>query len=225
MTQLNKNGIIDVNYSVTPQQNLYLGKQNMANSNCTFEYNYKTDIFLPYGFDTCTKMKPISEENRYYWNNTKQFMVYSYILDASVQHIKNGNFTVSMYAYVSEDCDADFRLYLEHSCKYTERYKIEETAKNNTQHLVDSTKGKVIWVWAKFKSNASDGKIYIMFYPNPNLENTFTQGYILFSGLRIHEGTEIYRPSYNNQIHGIYSIPNSNKIYENKIEFDDFIEY
>lgn len=152
-------------------------------------------------------------------------MVYSYILDGQKERTKNGDFTVSMYAYVSEDCDADFRLYLEHGCWYTDRCKIDGTAKNNTQHLVDSTKGKVIWVWAKFKSNASDGKIYIMFYPNPNLENTFTQGYILFTGLRIHEGTEIYRPSYNDQIHGIYSIPNSNKIYENKIEFDDFIEY
>nr|DAR44295.1 MAG TPA: hypothetical protein [Caudoviricetes sp.] len=222
MTQLNENGIIDVNYSVTPPpQNLYLGKQNIANSNCTCESNYKTDIFLPYGFDTCKKINPVSEEKRKYWNNTKRFMVYSYILDWQKERIKNGDFTVSMYAYVSEDCDADFRLHLEHGCSYTEKYNTN----GNSWSIVDTTKGKVILVWAKFRSNADDGKIYIMFYPNPNLENTFTQGYILFTGLRIHEGTEIYRPSYNDQIHGIYSIPNSNKIYENKIEFDDFIEY
>lgn len=222
MTQFNKNGIIDVNYSVTPPpQNLYLGKQNIANSNCTFEYNYKTDIFLPYGFDTCTKMNP-SGANK---DKTSKFMVFSYILDWQKERIKKGDYTVSMYAYVSEDCDADFRLHLEHRCWYTERYKLEGNATANSTFLVDTTKGKVIWVWAKFRSNADDGKIYIMFYPNPNLENTFTQGYILFTGLRIHEGTKIYRPSYNDQIHGIYSIPNSNKIYENKIEFDDFIEY
>ena len=41
-------------------------------------------------------------------DKTSKFMVYSYILDWQKERIKNGDYTVSMYAYVSEDCDADF---------------------------------------------------------------------------------------------------------------------
>lgn len=152
-------------------------------------------------------------------------MAYSYISDQKVERIKNGDYTESMYAYVSEDCDTNFRLYLEHNCFYSNVYNSTYGENNNKTSLINTTYGEVIWIRENFKANPNDGKIYLMFYPNPNLENTFTQGYILFAGLRIHEGTEIYRPSYNNKIHGIYSIPNSNKIYENKIEFDDFIEY
>lgn len=191
-------------------------KQWITSGYIKLEYNYSTDVFKDYGFSTCLKLSP----NPSVAVADKQFMAYSYLTDKDKVYGIGKTFTISFYAYVSEDCNADFRLVLEHSCKYTAGYK-----DHYTWLVSDTTKGKVFFVWATFISNTTDGKIYLMFYPNPNQTNIFTKGYYLIAGIDLHEGSKIYRPSSDGNSHGIISIPNSMQITENNIIFDDFIEY
>lgn len=179
------------------------------------DYNYPTDVFKDYGFNTCLKLSPSASAVA-----DKQFMAYSYLTDKDKVYGIGETFTVSFYAYVSEDCDADFRLHLEHGCKYTAtNISFESTA------VINTVKGKVFFVWATFIANTTDGEIRLMFYPNPNQTNLFTKGYYLIAGIDLHEGSKIYRPSSDGNSHGIISIPNSMQITENNIIFDDFIEY
>lgn len=182
-----KTGIVEVNHRDI--SNMYTGKQTNV-SNGILTYDYQTDIFKDYGFNTCTKLSPVSSPS--YWNGTKQFMVYSYLLDTN-QTDTSAEYAVSLYAYVSTDCDANFRLVLEHSNSWIQTY----TGTTGTL-IEDSTKGKVIWVWGRFKPSPNDGKIYLMFYPNPNQVDKFTKGYQLFTGITVYKGTDIIRPVNNN---------------------------
>lgn len=199
-------------------------KQWTTNGYIKLEYDYQTDVFKDYGFSTCLKLSP----NPSVAVADKQFMAYSYLTDKDKVYGIGKTFTVSFYAYVSEDCNVDFNLYLEHDCRYVNVYKDYNKDYNkyyNKWLISDTTKGKVFFVWATFTANATDGKIYLMFYPNPNQTNVFTKGYYLIAGIDLHEGSKIYRPSSDGNSHGIISIPNSMQITENNIIFDDFIEY
>ena len=207
-----KNGNVEVPYRNI--QNMYSGKQeNQYNINLL--YDYKTDVFKDYGFNTCIKMTPVDQP--IYLNNTKKFLSYSYILPINQTDI-SAEYVISLYAYVSEDCNANFRMYLEHSCIYTQTYL------NNTNNITDSTKGKVIWVWAKIKPNQTDGKIYIMFYPCPGLENTFTKGYQLITGITVYKGTEVIKPM-NSSVSGNGIIQEiTPKFYQNNITASNYLE-
>ena len=72
---VDKNGIITASSKTV--SNLYTGEQFNC-SNGILTYNYVTDIFKPYGFNTCTRLDPV--DNPWYYNpETKQFMSYSVI--------------------------------------------------------------------------------------------------------------------------------------------------
>ena len=149
---------------------------------------------------------------------TKQFMVYSYLLDTN-QTDTSAEYAVSLYAYVSTDCDANFRLVLEHSNSWIQTY----TGTTGTL-IEDSTKGKVIWVWGRFKPSPNDGKIYLMYYPNPNQVDKFTKGYQLFTGVTVYKGTDIIRPV-NNNISGTGIIQATNaSVSPNFITATNYIE-
>lgn len=175
---INKNGIW--NQSVIDNNNLYTGKQYNA-SNMSLTYDYETDIFKSYGYTKALKLTPTN-------TSTSQFMAYSYLLNSTFVYDLGQEYTVAMYAYVSPDCNANFRLNLEHSNTWIANYQ------NTTSNINDTTKGSVIYVWGKCRANATDGKIYIMFYPNPNQANVFTTGYQLITGITILKGNEIIRP-------------------------------
>ena len=208
-----KTGIVEVNHRDI--SNMYTGKQTNV-SNGILTYDYQTDIFKDYGFNTCTKLSPVSSPS--YWNGTKQFMVYSYLLDTN-QTDTSAEYAVSLYAYVSTDCDANFRLVLEHSNLWIQTY----TGTTGTL-IEDSTKGKVIWVWGRFKPSPNDGKIYLMFYPNPNQVDKFTKGYQLFTGITVYKGTDIIRPV-NNNISGTGIIQATNaSVSPNFITATNYIE-
>ena len=215
--QFNKTGIINVpNLEI---DSLYSGKQYNL-SNMVITYDHTTDVFKPYGFDTCTKIEPIANPS-YYNSETKTFMAYSYLVNPTIVYELGQEYVVSLYAYVSTDCNADMRLHLEHANAYTSNYLGGTGA-----YIVDSTKGKVVWVWGRCKASTSDGKIYIMFYPNPNQANVFTQGYQLFAGITVYKGSEVVRPM-NNNVSGsglvecVASLP---KISKNLIMTNQFYE-
>ena len=166
--------------------NLYTGKQYNYSFG-TLTYDYETDIFKDYGFNTALKWTATSR--------TDQFMAYSYLINASIQYELGQEYVVSLYAYVSEDCNANFRLNLEHSNTWVSNYQ------GTNSNINDATKGKVIWVWGRCKASTTDGRIYIMFYPNPNQTNVFTSGYQLFTGITVYKGNEVLRPM-NNSVSG-----------------------
>lgn len=212
----NKNGIIQAPYFNI--KNLYTGKQaNISNGILT--YDYHTDIFKQYGFNTCLKLSPVENPN-YSNQTTKQFMTYSYLLNAAIKYKPYQEYIVSLYAYVSNDCNAGFRIHLEQNNIWNSNYQ------NSQNNIVDSTKGEVIWVWGKCKAN-SNGNIYLMFYPNPNQSNVFTKGYQLFAGISVFEGSQLTKPI-NNNVSGSGIIENHTQdniyISNNDIISHNFIE-
>lgn len=94
-------------------------------------YDVESDIFKPYGFDSCSKWTVNTGATA----GTK-FLAYSYILDTSARD-KTATYSVSLYFYVSSDCNANFSLVLEHDNSWVSTYK--GTASN----INDSTKRKV----------------------------------------------------------------------------------
>lgn len=216
MTDFNKNGNIITKSSKDSFSNLYSGKQYNV-SNATIEYGYKTNIFKPYGFNDCIKLN--STTNLSYLNSTtKTFLAYSYFIP--VNGFKaNTNYILSMYMY--NNSNADIRIVGESGTQFSE----SNAPTHDHYYLTFTEKEKVIWCWIKFKSTRSDGLMHLMTYPNPGNSTSFTTGYQLYTGINIYEGSEVIRPSQNGIISGLYDINNTANIYENRIEFDDFIEY
>ena len=175
-----------------------------------------TELFKPYGFNTATKMTPVT--NPICTNTTtKQFIAYSYLIDPA--KLSAGEYWISLYGYTSPDCNATFNLIHERATEWTQTYN------NNLYYcLSEETKGEVFWMWAKLKVN-TDGEGYVMFYPNVNQAGVFTTGYMLFTGVEIYSASNLlYKPSYDNLINGFYTIPNTKNIQNNRLEFNDIIE-
>lgn len=170
-----KNGIASV---LHPQyENLYTGTQyNYSNASLT--YNYETDLFKDYGYNTCLRIGAVSSPS-YYNTSTQQFLAYSYLLNPTIEYELGQEYAFSMLAYVPSSCNANFRIHIEHSNTWISNYL------GTTANINDSTKDKVIHVYGRCKASASDGKIYIMFYPNPNQANVFTTGYMYVAGITI----------------------------------------
>lgn len=167
--------------------NIYTGTQS-STSWCKLTYNFKTDIFKDYGFDTALKMEPLKTSD-----GVTKFMAYSYLLSVadggagSLDATKT--YAVSMYAYNSPDCNASLRLHLEQAAMWTKTHM-----STTGQHLIDNTKGEVVHMWGILKPNQTTGKVYIMFYPNPNQIDVFTTGYQLFAGITIYESDTVVPP-------------------------------
>lgn len=169
----------DVNIKVdTNLINLYPNVQHNA-SRMNVEYNYKTDIFKEFGFNTCTKFSANQ-------TSTSAFMAYSYIMP-TVTYTASGEYSFSCYAYVSQDCNANLRINLEQNATWVKNYQ------GTKSNINDNTKGQVIKVWGTVKANSS-GKLYIMFYPNPNQANVFTSGYFLIAGMTFCQGSNPMHP-------------------------------
>ena len=158
--------------------NLYPGIQTNA-SQMTVTYNYPTDIFKEYGFDTCTKFDANS--------TTTAKLSYSYIMPIGA-YKPSTEYSFACYAYVSSDCDANLRINLEQSATWVKNYQ------GTTTTINDATKGEVIKVWGTVKSNSS-GYLNIMFYPNMNQANVFTKGYFMIAGMTVCEGPTIPAPT------------------------------
>lgn len=219
MTSFNKNGMINIERE-REIINLYTGRQYNY-SNIGLVYNCKTDLFKNYGFNDALQLTACDENNRLYFNDTtKTFLAYSYILDPSLWKAST-DYVISCYAYNA--ANTDFDITVEGSCQYT-------SCNTNTSYNLNNLcvksdiKNEVFWFWAKFKT-ASTGQLKVMFYPNHCHTTNFTEGYQLIAGMTIYEGTEVYRPSYDNKIHGIYTLPSQKSIYEDRLEFDNYIEY
>lgn len=203
-----KNGQIATKYEL--QNNLWSGTQINV-SNMAVTYNYQTDVFRNYGFDTCMKFTSTHIADGTSWYG------YSYICDNTIVHNLAETYTFSMYAYVSTDCNANFRVHTEHANSWVSNYQ------GTTANINDMTKGQVIKVWGKAKTNASDGKIYLMFYFNPHLVDTFTTGYILVAGLNVVIGDTIYPPGIM-PMNGFNQDKNISSINNDLIIMNDFIE-
>lgn len=209
--KFNKNGIVSVDKpNIT---NLYTGKQsNISYGKLT--YDYETDVFKDYGFSTCIKLEPTETDST-------GKLTYSYIMDSGVVYGENEEYIISLYAYVSEDCNADFRMHVEGTNRFTVR---SNTSAPDTRHIVDTTKGKVIWIWAKCNMGTT-GNIRIMFYPNnTRAANTFTTGYQLFAGITVYRGSELYRPMNNGISANMCEVIDTTSIGKNRLEFNNYIE-
>ena len=198
-----KNGIATISH---PQyQELYTGMQ-YNRSNMNLVYNFETDVFKDYGYSTCLKLEASN-------TSTSNFMAYSYLIDPTIVYNLGQEYDIAMYVYVPSSCNANFRLHLEHSNTWVSNYQ------GTTINLNDSTKNKVIKVWGRCKANASDGKIYCMFYPNPNQANVFTAGYMLIAGITIQLAGEIVGVGGTGLLERTGS-----SIADNRLEFNGYME-
>ena len=140
-----KNGDIVISNSNKKIDNMYPGKQyNMSNAKIT--YDFKTDLFKQYGYNSAMKLEPTRTAD-----GQTAFLCYSYILP-DVEYDKNSVYSMSLYAYCSNDCNANIRINLEHSCAWV------NTSTGSAQNINISTKGKVVYIWGIFKPNQTDGK-------------------------------------------------------------------
>lgn len=160
--------------------NMYPGKQSNTAGTIGLTYNYETDIFKDYGFNTCTKFTALNT------TATDRFLAYSYIMP-TFPYTASSEYTFSCYAYMPSSCNADLRINLEQNCTWVKNYK------GTTSNIVDTTKDKVIKVWGTVKAN-SLGLLYLMFYPNPNQAGIFTKGEFYIAGLTVYKGNTHQHP-------------------------------
>ena len=160
--------------------NMYPGVQSNTAGSIGIIYNYETDIFKDYGFNTCTKF---TAKNT---TATNEFLAYSYIMPI-YPYKENGIYTFSCYAYMPSSCNADLRIHLEHNCTWVKNYK------GTTSNIIDTTKDKVIKIWGTVKANSS-GLLYLMFYPNPNQAGVFTKGEFYIAGMTVYKGNTHQHP-------------------------------
>ena len=157
--------------------NLYPQKQ-YSTSNITVTYNYETDIFKDYGLTKCTKFAAKV-------TSTDAFKAYSYMMPIT-KYKASTYYTFSCYAYVSPDCNANFDFRVGSSTSWSKNYQ-------GTSNISDSRKGEVIKVWGTVKTS-STGIMRILLYPNYNVANVFTTGYILVAGFTVCEGSTPMHP-------------------------------
>lgn len=204
-----------VTSSIDDVTNLYSGKQYNCNAG-TLTYNYQTDVFKEYGFDTALKWTAPTDKG------DNAFLAYSFLLDSKILYDISQEYVVSLYSYVSDDCNAKFRMRVEGDNQWASS-NLPIAIANKV--IYSDIKGKPQWVWAKCKASSKDGHIQIMFYPNTNEANIFTSGYQLFAGISVYLGNKIYRP-FNNQISGsgLIQTDSNVSIGKNNIIAHDFIE-
>lgn len=166
---------VDVNRDF---KNLYHGKQ-YTSSKLSVEYDYVTDIFKEYGFNTCTKFTANQ-------TTTEAFKAYSYMMPLSYYKAST-LYTFSCYAYVSPDCNANFDIRTSTGTSWQKNYQ------GTTTHISDTRKGQVIKVWGTIKSD-TDNELKLLLYPNYNKANVFTTGYILIAGFTMYEGNTPMHP-------------------------------
>lgn len=200
-----KNGVWEV--KKPSLNNIYPGTQ-YNRSYMKITYNVETDIFKEYGYTTATKLEPENVPT-----DTK-FMAYSYLINSTVSYDLGQEYTVFMYMYISEDCNAPFRLNLEHNNTWV------SNSEGTTGNITIAEKGVVKKVWGRCKASEADGKIYIMFYPNTNNINEFTTGYQLVTGITILKGDEVI-PATGGFIE---EKKENTKIYKHYMTSSDFIE-
>lgn len=161
--------------------NMYPGIQSTtATAAIGITYNYETDIFKDYGFNTCTKF---TAKNT---TATDKFLAYSYIMPI-FPYVASGIYTFSCYAYMPSSCNADLHINLEQNCTWVKNYQ------GTTSNIIDTTKNKVIKVWGTIKANSS-GLMYLMFYPNPNVAGVFTKGEFYIAGMTVYKGNTHQHP-------------------------------
>lgn len=159
-------------------KNLYHGKQ-YSSSKLSIAYDYVTDIFKEYGFNTCTKFTANQ-------TTTEAFKAYSYMMPISYYKAST-LYTFSCYAYVSPDCNANFDIRTSTGTSWQKNYQ------GTTTHISDTRKGQVIKVWGTVKSD-TDNELRLLLYPNYNKANVFTTGYILIAGFTMYEGNTPMHP-------------------------------
>ena len=161
--------------------NMYPGVQSTTKDDTVgITYNYETDIFKEYGFNTCTKFTAKKT------TTTDKFLAYSYIMPI-YPYTPSAEYTFSCYAYMPSSCNADLRIHLENSTTWVKNYQ------GTTSNIVDTTKDQVIKVWGTIKANSS-GLMYLMFCPNPNTAGVFTRGEFYIAGITVYKGNTHQHP-------------------------------
>lgn len=204
--EFNKSGIIKSPASSIT--NLYSGTQeNYYNMSLT--YNYKTDVFKEYGFDTCLRLDSPGE------NDTP--ISYSYFLPINGWE-PSTKYVLTCY-YYNASPNGLFDIHLEQGSKiYASNYY------RDTWYARDeSNRNCVKFMWVKFTSDP-DGKVWIMLYPRPGSKSWFTSGYQLVAGINIYKGTKVYPPSYTQNTHGIYELSKSCEIHSDYVNCNSIIE-
>ena len=165
-------------------ENLYTGTQLNA-SWMTINYNVQTDVFSQYGISKAIKFIP-SHSN----TDSTNFMAYSYLVSTALPETSGYGTTrkygVSMYCYVSEDCNANFDLTLEGSSYFDKFYVSEDaTLSSNKKDIICSTKGKAFLLNARIVPTTKENDFKIMFYFNKNQSLVFTTGYIYVAAISL----------------------------------------
>lgn len=150
-------------------------------------------------------------------------MAYSYLVNPILFTDTSATYVISMYVYVPSTCNANFTFVVEGGCSFIET-NVNVVDNITIGYARSNVKDKAFWMYAKIKPNTTNGNLKIMFYPNTNTSDVFTTGYQLVTGITIYKGDTVYRPSLDNSINGLYTVPDTNSIYNNRLEFNDFIE-
>ena len=179
-------------------ENYYSGK-NSGTAWLATTFDYPTNVFKEYGFDTAIKFESTVK------NNTDN--AYWYFCPSNILTLKSlptdTKLGLSFYAYASNDCDSNILIRAEGNTTLSKSYVSSDQVTNSSTILESSTKGRVVMFHTIVSPNSS-GTIQIMFYFNQgylassSTGNKFTTGYILVTGIslyRLNDGDDYIEPN------------------------------
>lgn len=167
------------NVKITPPplvKNLYYGQVEASTSCMWLHYDYKTDIFKDYGFDTCLALQPnVANNDDYHW-------AYSYFDIQPDKYEADAIYVFSMYFY--NESDGPFQIHAENYADI-----IQSNAPFANWYTNDSVVNQVKWHWCKVKVQPNHSGPNIMLYPSPGTKHNFTTD----SGMQYVAGITIYK--------------------------------
>lgn len=215
-----KNGNVKITPPPHKVTNLYKEQYWNATSAMNIHYDYETDIFKDYGFDTCIALEPTREDD------DQQTWSYSYFSYTETLK-KDATYVYTMWYY--NDSNGPFEVHAEKTGGIT----MTNNPTGFDWYTHSGLKNKVYRLWLKVK-NISNGAV--MLYPSPGTLHQFrTNGGMQYvAGITIYESwdptgtSDIILPMgskvESQQIGGFIESPEINGIYNDRIILNNYIE-
>lgn len=208
-------------------KNLYYGQIETGTSRMWLHYDYKTDIFKDYGFDTCLALQPNVA------NNDDSHWAYSYFAIQPDKYEADSVYVYSMYFY--NVSDGPFQIHVEHG---GDLIQSNASLYNDGSFMFtdDSVKSQVRWHWCKIKTPSDEKSPDVMLYPSPGTKHNFTtdSGMQYVAGITIYKGwdltgtSDVFLPFGSKKqlspAGGFMQNPDFIKFNDNKNIFNSYIE-
>lgn len=204
-------------------KNLYFEQRVSHTNGMILHYDYETDLFKDYGFDTCLALEPAkANDDTYHWS-------YSYFNIDPDMYDADSVYVYSMYFYNASD--GPFQIHVENCGDI-----IQSNAPFVNWFTNDGVVNQVKWHWCKIKTPSDDKSPWVMLYPSPGTKHDFTtdSGMQYVAGITIYKGwdltgtSDVFLPFGSKKqlspAGGFMQNPDFMKFNDNKNIFNNYIE-